>query len=63
MSQYLLFIPILFPVLTAFIIRLLNLSKKQKEPLYLTTVIINSIITILLLIFVKDGEAHIITLN
>ena len=52
MSQYLLFIPILFPVLTAFIIRLLNLSKKQKEPLYLTTVIINSIITILLFIFV-----------
>ena len=63
MSPYLLFISLAFPVVSAFVIRLLNLSKKQKEPLYLATVIINTIITLVLLFVVNDDKAHIISLN
>ena len=51
MSNYLLFLPILFPILIAFIIRVCKLNGKYKEILNLVSVIINSLLTLAFVIF------------
>lgn len=63
MSNYLLFLPIIFPILIAFIIRISKLDGKIKEKLNLIAVIINSILVLTFVIFPPSESFCLLNLN